>query len=205
MNKLSTSRRTQSGHDAGDESGFTLIELLVSILILSVIMTGMFMFLWGASSHWQTGQATADVNENARLGLNRMTREMRQGTQVTEAQTGEVAFSVDFGAGDGAETVTYSFEAGGGGAPGRVWRSTSTSSGSVTLIDDVESVEFSYYGNDYRCDGDTDGEVTYVELQACSQAPLTEIARVDIELTMRAGGGAPQIFLGQAWLRNRTI
>lgn len=176
----------------------------MSVLILSVLMAGAFLFLWGASSHWQTGQATADVNDNARLGLNRMTRELRQGTQVTAAQSNEVSFTVDFGAGDGVETVTYSFEPGVGGEPGKVFRSTSVGGGEVALMDNVESVGFTYYGNDYRCDDNADGEITYTELQDCSATPLAKIARVDIELTMKASGGTSQVFFGQAWLRNRA-
>lgn len=204
MSKLKYKRLASQAASPGGEGGFTLIELLVSVLILSVLMAGAFLFLWGASSHWQTGQATADVNDNARLGLNRMTRELRQGTQVTAAQTNELSFTVDFGAGEGVETVTYSFEPGAGGETGTVLRSTSAISGEAVLMDNVESVEFTYYGNDYRCDDDADGEISYAEVQDCSATPLAKIARVDIELTMKATGGTSQVFFGQAWLRNRA-
>src|SRR3990170_5042492 len=67
------------------EHGFTLVEMLVSISILTVIMAGMFSFLWGASTHWTTAQNSAEVTENARLGLNRMTRELKQASYITSA------------------------------------------------------------------------------------------------------------------------
>lgn len=185
------------------ERGFTMIELLVSIMVLAVIMAGMFAFLWGASKHWQTGQNMADVNENARMGLNRMTRELRQSSEITTASTNEVVFDVNFGTAD--ETVTYGFTAGGNGA-GTVWRETSLEAGQqLALMENVESVEFVYYGNDYRCDSDGDGKVTYAEIQGCPNGSTDMIARVDIVLTMRAGNNPSQVFLGQAWLRNRVV
>lgn len=189
---------------AAGEQGFTMIEMLVSIVVLTVIMAGMFAFLWGASRHWQTAQGAADVNENARLGLNRMTRELRQGSVITDAATDEVSFEVNFGTAD--ETITYGFRLGEDGEAGSVWRETSLDPGQqLTLMDNVESIEFTYYGNDYRCDANGDGRVTYEEIQGCDIGSLASIARVDITLTMRAGTDPERVFLGQAWLRNRIV
>lgn len=187
---------------SGREQGFTLIEMLVSISILTVIMAGMFTFLFGASRHWNTGQNSADMTENARLGLNRMTREIKQSTQVTDAQTTQVTFTVNFGS--GSETITYGFSPGSNGEPGEVWRNTSASPGNITLISNVESVQFVYYGNDYKCDINNDGIITYSELQGCGGSAVSKIARVDFILNMRAGNESVQTFADQAWLRNRT-
>ena len=187
-----------------EEDGFSLIELLVSISILTVIMAGMFSFLWGASKHWTTAQNSAEVTENARLGLNRMTRELKQASNVTAAQTDEVTFTVDFG--DGAETISYGFKPGDNGETGTVWRNTSASPGEFTLINDVETMQFNYFGSDYKCDTQvSNGIVTWSELQACSATPATKISRVDISLTLQAGTGSSQAFVEQAWLRNRLI
>jgi prepilin-type N-terminal cleavage/methylation domain-containing protein len=185
------------------QGGFTLIEMLVSILILSVIMTAIFAFLWGASRYWQTGRDAADVTENARLGLNRMTRELKQGSLITVADTTQVSFAVDYG--DGDETVTFGFTPGDGGAGGLVWRTSSSATQQATLIDNVDNAEFVYYGNDYRCDVNGDGRVSLEELNSCSTDPEAKISRVDIVLTMSSGGSAQQTFVGQAWLRNRDV
>ncbi|MHB9112705.1 MAG: prepilin-type N-terminal cleavage/methylation domain-containing protein [Thermoleophilia bacterium] len=186
-----------------DEHGFTLVEMLVSISILSVIMAGMFSFLWGASTHWSTAQSTAEATENARLGLNRMTRELKQSSNITSASADQVTFRANFGA--GTETITYGHTPGSVGDTGTVWRSTSASPGELTLINDVESMQFTYYGNDYKCDiGIADGIVYWSELQACSTSPVTKIARVDISLILRAGNNSSQTFVEQAWLRNRS-
>jgi len=181
------------------ERGFTLVEMLVSISILSVIMAGMFSFLWGASSHWQTGRDAADVVDNARLGLNRMTRELKQASDVLVAQPDEVQFVADFGNGD--ETITYGFTPGEGDT-GIVWRESSAASGELVLMNNVYYARFDYFGNDYRCDTDYSGTVTYSELVACSADPVGHVSRVDINLRLSAGGSEQQEFVGQAWLRN---
>lgn len=186
------------------EQGFTLVEMLVSILILSVIMAGMFSFLWGASAHWQTGKSTAEMTDNARQGLNRMTREIRQASNVTVAQPNQISFSVNFGT--GSEVVTYGFSPGTNGAQGLIWRSTTaTPDVQVTLVDSVQSVQFTYFGNDYKCDSDGNGNVSWAELRACSTNPEAKIARVDVSLTMQNGKENTETFTDQAWLRNRQI
>lgn len=195
-----TEKLTAANRRTLAESGFTMIEMLVSIMILSVIMAAVFSFLWGASRYWQSGQDTADVTENARMGLNRMTRELKQSSQVTGATSSQISFNVDFGS--GAESVTYGFTPGTDG-PGYVWR-TSNSGPQVVQINEVSNAQFVYYGNDYRCDSDGNGVVTWTELQACGTGPESKISRVDIVLTMQAGNEPEQTFVGQAWLRNRN-
>ena len=130
-----------------------MVEMLVSIsILLGAIMAAMFAFLWGVSKYWDAGRNSADMTDNARIGLNRMTRELKQASVVTSAQTTGVSFIVNFGTAD--ETITYGFTPGSGGQPGIVWRSTSTAPGQqVTLVNGVEAAEFIFYGNDYT--GDT--------------------------------------------------
>ncbi len=203
----------RSGQNLKDgDTGFTLIEMLVSISILTVIMAGMFSFLWGASKHWHTGQNTEEVTENARMGLNRMTRELRQASQVVTAETYKVVFDVNFGVTpETKETITYDFRPGTGDQPGSIWRSTTANPGPPVIlvndvVNDVENMQvFTYYGNDYKCDsGLKDGTITWDELQACSSSPAAKVARVDISLTLKAGSENNQTFIDQAWLRNRS-
>ena len=182
------------------ESGFTLVELLVSIGIFTVIAAGMFSFLWGVSAHWSTGQDIADVSENARIGLNRMTRELRQASGVTQAGSEQVSFRTDFG--NGQEIITYAFVEGEGNENGSVVRTSTASNGQATLMNNVSGLEFNYFGSDYTCDSDGDGEIVYSELLGCGDIE-TMTARVDIDLTMQAGDRAEKKFVGQAWLRNR--
>ncbi|MHB0914465.1 MAG: PilW family protein [Thermoleophilia bacterium] len=181
------------------QNGFTMIEMLVSMAILTVIMTGMLSFLFGTSRNWQSTQDTADAVDNARIGLNRMTRELRQASRVTAADSTSVVFVADFGS--GAETITYRFEPGEGEEPGNVWRESTAAATDSVLIDNVSEVTFAYYGKDYRCDSNGDGTITYAELGSCSASPTAKIARVDINLRLFSGDAVRE-FVGQAWCRN---
>lgn len=184
------------------EQGFTMVEVLVAMAILTVVMAGMLSFLFGTSRNWQSSQDTADALDNARIGINRMTREIRQSSNITTAQTDSVTFVANFGSGD--ETITYSFVPGDGADAGKVWRASSVSDSDSVLIDNVDNVTFSYYGSDYRCDTSNDGNITLTELQSCSSEPLSKIARVDINLQLRSGDDVRE-FVGQAWCRNCAV
>lgn len=184
------------------EHGFTMVELLVSIFLLSVVMTAVFSFLWGASNYWNTGQAAADVTDNARNGLNRMTREIKEGSLVTNATPDSVSFRVSF-TGSTEEIITYRFAPPSAGVPGTLFRESSLSPGELILVNNVDQVQFDYYGNDYRCDFDANGRVIWSELQSCSADPAAKISRVDITMTMSTGGETQKEFFGQGWLRNR--
>ena len=190
------------------EQGFTMVEVLVSISIFAVLMTAMLGFLWGISDNWVNGKNAADMNENARLGLNRMTREIRQSSQLITAEPGRIIFKADFGSGVGVETITYWFEPGAQGTPGVVKRQDNppgNTGAQLVMMNNVDTLTFKYYGNDYKCDTNPqNGEVTYPELQACGGIPA-KIARVDISLIVKAGSQEKQTFVDQAWLRNRTF
>ncbi|MBE0430058.1 MAG: prepilin-type N-terminal cleavage/methylation domain-containing protein [Thermoleophilia bacterium] len=187
--------------NANREHGFTMIELLIAILLLSVVMAAIFSFLWGASSYWRTAQDAADVTENARMGLNRMVREIKQASIVTEAEAGQISFEVDFHDGTGKQMITYGYD----GEGGTIWRS-SGGGPEVTMVNNVRLAQFEYYGNDYRCDANNDGLVELGELTTCAVAtnPLAKISRADIVLKLKSGEGSEHEFFGQAWLRNRN-
>lgn len=187
--------------EAFGQHGFTMVEVLVAMAILAVIMAGMLSFLFGTSRNWQSSQDTAEAVDNARIGLNRMTREIRQSTNVTSAASDSVTFVSDFGS--GAETITYKFVPGAGSELGQVWRESSAAASDSVLVDKVDNANFDYYGSDYRCDTSGEGVVSYSELQACSSTPESLIARVDITLHIDSGDSS-RMFVGQAWLRNRA-
>lgn len=179
-----------------------MVEMLVAMAILSVVTLAMLTFLFGTSRNWQSGQESAEALDNARIGLNRMTRELRQSSNVTGASADSVTFVVDFG--DGEETITYSYVAGSGEEPGVIWRESSAAASDSILVETVNDATFEYFGSDYRCDINNDGLVTFAELQDCDASPEAMIARVDISLFLDAGDSVRE-FIGQAWLRNRVL
>ena len=81
---------------ARPDEGWTFVELLV-VLGVSLLLAGSFytMFLASGSAS-ATGLTAIEVSENARIGMDRMIRELRNARQATVSipASGEVTFQV---------------------------------------------------------------------------------------------------------------
>jgi len=110
------------------DGGFTLVEMLVATLIFSLLTGTMLMAVLASARSATAGRELNNLNEEARLVLNRMSRELREARRVvavtnpdgtTFNATGDVAltFEVDFD-GDGTidpsaadpEQLTYLYD-----------------------------------------------------------------------------------------------
>jgi prepilin-type N-terminal cleavage/methylation domain-containing protein len=97
--------------DRDGDGGFTLIEMLVSMIVLSALGTVFMTTVLGAQSSAKNTSSEQDLNEEARLALNRMARELRQadalssvlnpdGASYSSSAITAVTFTADFN-GDG--------------------------------------------------------------------------------------------------------
>lgn len=95
----------------GADAGFTLIELLVSIIMLSLLGSVFLSVVLSSKRSMTNTQQQTDINEEARLAVNRMGRELRQATALTAVKNPDgstfdaaaitsLTFSADFD-GDG--------------------------------------------------------------------------------------------------------
>ena len=98
------------------EAGFTLVEVLVGLILMAILGTFFLSVVFGANNSAKarvTDDTTGavDLNEEARLALNRMARELRQATVISAVRNPDgpsysstaitsVTFSADF-TGDG--------------------------------------------------------------------------------------------------------
>ena len=93
------------------DAGFTLIEMLVSVVVLGSLGIIFMTTVLGAQTSARNTTTEHDLNEEARLALNRMARELRQasslqtvlnpdGVGYSASSTTAVTFSADFN-GDG--------------------------------------------------------------------------------------------------------
>lgn len=84
-------RHSQAGRGRARSSGFTLIELLISMTIGLVIVTAASVILISSSASRRQVEQSADVIENARYGLDMLSRHLSQtgfyGTLVTPTGT----------------------------------------------------------------------------------------------------------------------
>ena len=90
-----------------DDSGLTLVELLVSIVLLGLIGTIVFTSVLATQRAAESSRQVNDLNEEARLVLNRMSRELREAKRITAVTNpmgpgysatsdSSVTFEVDF-------------------------------------------------------------------------------------------------------------
>jgi len=175
-----------------DDSGFTLIELLVASVMFFIVLAAIATVVATTSSSAETTRQTNDLNEQARLALNRVTRELRQAQEIEEVKvTGGVitglTFTVDFN-GNGSidtspadpERLTYCWDTAGrrllltpdvgGGMP------CDNSAALPILSSDVQNLDIQLRSNLWQHDGSCpasptpDGYVTWQELDC---APLS--------------------------------
>ncbi len=179
MNRLREMRRSS-------DAGMTLVELLVGstlFLLLSGLVLGTTVTTSKAA---KTSREVNNLNEEARVLLNRMSRELREAKEI-QAVTNPTGFGHDAAAnssitfwldinGDGSETVpsggepeviTYTHDV----ATGRVLLSAPSLSIPIpVLAGQVKKFSLSYTSSDYlqdgTLDGVKDGTVTWEELDA---------------------------------------
>ncbi|MDQ4123996.1 MAG: prepilin-type N-terminal cleavage/methylation domain-containing protein [Actinomycetota bacterium] len=87
------------------EQGFTLIEILVAMTLFAAVSAGLFGVLFSATRSSETTRRIAGVSEQARLGLNRMVRDTREGSAIDSVSADLNTFEVhvDF---DGNNVIT---------------------------------------------------------------------------------------------------
>ena len=90
-----------------NERGFTLAELLVTTAVIGLIMAGIFILQVGGQRAYLFGSNRVETQQNARVALDLMTRELRSSTSITS-----LASATDIGFGwkdefDVAHTIRY--------------------------------------------------------------------------------------------------
>ncbi len=66
-----------------DDTGLTLVELLVSVVLVSIIGAVVFSTVLATQRASETSRQVNDLNGEARLVLNRMSRELREAQRIT--------------------------------------------------------------------------------------------------------------------------
>ncbi len=96
---------TRMNRPSPGEQGFTLIEILVAMTLFAAVSAGLFGVLFSATRSSETTRRIAGVSEQARLGLNRMVRDTREGSAIDSVSADLNTFEVhvDF---DGNNVIT---------------------------------------------------------------------------------------------------
>ena len=114
-----------------NKKGFSLIEMMVALGILSLIIIGLVTFFSGGTRAWVTGQYQLEAQRNARLSMDRMVREIREGTSIDEISS-TTTIKINYLASFGKNPVTYSFSG------------NTVSRDDIPLINNVKTLNFTY-------------------------------------------------------------
>jgi Tfp pilus assembly protein PilW len=201
----------------GEERGFSLPEMLTTILIMIVVFFALHSIFTMSLRVYSFGNDKAEASENARLGLERMEREIRQASlydmpdpdpDYLFPEGGFASDSITFGNdlnGDGTidtatEEITYSL---GAGTPATLLRNNEPMIEFVQDADepaDGEALTFEYMdeaGNPVTDDGDplTDEEAAI------------QMVRIRLEVAVDRGiqeQPVTQVLTTEVDLRNRS-
>lgn len=159
------------------DGGFTIIELAVAMLILGIVASALSSTMLGSRDTAETVRQVNNLNEEARLALNRISRELRQAKQIAavrppDGSTG-LTFDVDFN-GNGTiepsaadpERLTYTYD----DTNSRILLSAADTSGTTVtqpiLSGEVSAFALSYRSSRYTYDCNGDGVTTWQEVDA---------------------------------------
>lgn len=100
-------RRWLPADEVDGEGGFSLAELMVAMTLFVLVSGLMFSVVMSGSRVVTTTRTYNDLNEEARVMINRMSRELREAK--------EIAAVVDPGTGDGHDGITFNVDFNGDG------------------------------------------------------------------------------------------
>src|SRR5438445_2740448 len=72
--------------------GFTLTELIVALAVLGMILGGVYTLQQQGLYSYMMGSAKVEAQQNARVALDLMVRELRSATSVTAIAVGDFTF-----------------------------------------------------------------------------------------------------------------
>jgi prepilin-type N-terminal cleavage/methylation domain-containing protein len=199
------------------QSGFSLVEMLVTLALFFVLSGGFYSVMFSGAEGSDTARTMVHISEGARLSLNRMIRDTREGDYLSDPSATSYHVQVDFD-GDGSYenpneigdyedlNFTYDIAAGAIKLNGEI------------LVEGVRQIPaqdvFQYSSNFLGYDLNGDGVTTWQELdQAASEGVGNnnglldggEVAYISsVSFALRFGQDEETTdFHGEAQLRNR--
>jgi len=87
--------------------GFLIVELIVAVSIMSVIILTLFALLIVSIRGWNNGESSLELNYNARETLDRLTKEIREGSGVEIIDSSDQGWLKVYKSEDKTEFVTF--------------------------------------------------------------------------------------------------
>ena len=127
-----------------DQRGFSLAELLVACAMVGVVLAGVFVALQQGENAFLFGTGKVEVQQNARVALDRMARELRLGSNITAANATSITFQfID----ETGATVTVAYSLTGTNLQRNQTNPVPAAAQPETLIGGVGTLALVYYDN----------------------------------------------------------
>lgn len=209
------------------DEGYTLVEVLVAIAIFMLLTVIVMATVISIGKATETAKQFTNINQQARVATERLSRELRQATEIRGAVIpsspggdSEVTFGVDFNGNDiieGAvadpEIITYRYDSAGERLTLTANDESGTSLTRPILSEQVTAFDLALRSSLWQYDQNADGITTWEELDAAPgignqngtlDAPeLTRIDLVAVTLTVM-DGPHKQTYQTQIGLRNQS-
>ena len=208
------------------DAGISLVEVLVGMGLFAILGTLLLGLALSTSRVTSDTRTLANVGEESRLAMERMTRELRQASTITDVElppnaTTAFTFWTDFD-GNGVEdlnaadpeVLTYRWNP----VTKRLTLTANDAAGVATtrpvLAANVSSFSLGLRSSKWQYDANADGATTWQELDAAAApignhnsvpdaAELTNIDMVELSMTVLDGARA-QTYTTKVDLRNRS-
>jgi len=161
--------------------GFSLIELMVVVTILSFMVIGLVTFFTGGARSWISGQNQLQAQREARMTMDSMVKEIRQGKSV-------IAVSYENGV-----IISFPTALGGGIVSFELVGNSILRNGANTLIDNIPEggLFFNYFDDEEQGVGDP-----------TQASKLRIVLQVDVDGDMSSGGNPDIVIETEVNLRN---
>ena len=94
----------------GSPTGITLLEILVVLFIMGMIAMALYGILKGGLDVWRGGKERTDIIAQARVAMDRLTREAREATYMKAADITSINFSAWLGSTTTLSDVSYYYD-----------------------------------------------------------------------------------------------
>ncbi len=116
------------------QRGFALAELLVVTAIIGMVMAGIFALQQQGQQAFLLGSNRVEAQQNARIALDLMTRDLRTALSVTSIPNGQDITFVD----ENGNLIRYSLS-------GTTLNRTDPVNGMIALMGGIQSLTFTFY------------------------------------------------------------
>ncbi|MCG0277594.1 MAG: prepilin-type N-terminal cleavage/methylation domain-containing protein [Thermanaeromonas sp.] len=81
----------------GKADGFTLVEVVVAVTILVLVLSAALLLYAQGALVYKREEVQVDIQENARIALDRLVRELRSAKEIVTIQSNSITFILDDG------------------------------------------------------------------------------------------------------------